>query len=204
MIVRVLRAVASATLVSLVLASVVLAADPTATAQPTVGGRLALGVHNDITVTSGGNVPALVTMSAESPDVKLSETTFALKPGESHTLTFTGPATGKLLAYMEVAKQSAATQSQEYGTATLSLNLKPYSPPFPWAPLGITTLFIIGGLFLAYRGLKWTRANVRIVRAPAPAPVYKAPARHGVPVGVHASLKPLDENGNPIPDDESE
>lgn len=139
-----LRSLAAAALVSLALAGAVLAADPT------VGGQLSAG-GNRITVQSNGNVPARVSMAAES--VTLSVTTFELQPGESRDLTFTGKAVGYVNATYE-----ALVDGQETATATLSLNLEPV-PPTPPSPLGailIGLLLLAGLAFIVRRLHPWT------------------------------------------------
>jgi hypothetical protein len=148
----VLRAVASAILASLVLVGVALAADPT------VGGELAAG-GNSVHVTSNGNVPAHVVMSADA--VALSVTEFDLQPGETHDLTFTGKAVGTVSATYH-----AIVTGQETASATLTLNLVAHVPPPPFDPTipGIAGLLIAATLLLVRRLRPW---RWRLVTNPA-------------------------------------
>lgn len=165
----VLRAVAAAILASLVLAGVALAADPSPTIQPTVGGTLS-AEGKTITVLSNGNVPAHVTMTAES--VTLSETEFDIQPGTTHTLTFEGKAVGSVTALYTTA---ALTDKGDRGSAQLTLRLVPGKvppPPFTLGDFGpggrgvpLWIALVIAALaLLAYRLKVW---RWRLVTKPA-------------------------------------
>jgi hypothetical protein len=153
----VLRAVAAAMLLSLVLGSVALAADPSPTIQPTVGGTLS-AAGKTITVFSNGNVPAHVTMSAEQ--VTLSETSFDIQPGQTHDLTFKGKATGHVTALYSVIPVEGA----DAGSAQLTLGLDPVTLPPP-SPLGTilwSVLIALAVVFVTWRLKPW---RLRLVRA---------------------------------------
>lgn len=125
--------------------------------EPTVGGTLS-AAGNTITVYSNGNVPARVSMSAES--VTLSRTEFTILPGETVNLTFSGRAVGHVSATYTIIPVAG----QETGSATLTLGLEPVTPPpppFDPTPFGIGFVAITGLLLLwrRVRPDKW-----RIVR----------------------------------------
>jgi hypothetical protein len=140
----------------LALASVALAgAGGIRAASPTVGGTLS-AVGNTVTVKSNGNVPARITLSAEV--VHLSETTFALDSGQSHTVTFAGDPVGKVYAAFAVV--TGAT-SGDTNSLTLAVGLKPYTPPLDLAPYG-AALLVFAGLVLALR--RWRPWQYRLAR----------------------------------------
>ena len=139
------------TALSLVLgaASVAAAAEPSAI--PTVGGTLSAEGKN-ISVYSNGNVPAHVTLSAT--DVKLSETSFDIQSGETHSLTFSGP---KAVGTVTALYTTIPTPGTEAGSAELVLNLIPgkVPPPSPWGPILLTSLLLLAVLFLLWRFRPW-------------------------------------------------
>jgi hypothetical protein len=140
-------------------AGAVLAADPSPTVQPTVGGTLSAGGRT-IEVYSNGNVPSHVHMTAEV--VTLSESDFDILPGQTHRLTFSGP---KAVGTVSALYTTIPHPGEESGSATLTLNLTPgkYIPPFDWTP------FLIGGLIAAAFAIpaRWVKRNVRISRKAA-------------------------------------
>lgn len=153
----VLRAVVAALTLGLVLGvGAVAAASP----EPTVGGRLD-AVGDTVTVTSQGNTPVSVTMSADV--VQLDEAKFSLQPGESRDLTFTGDPVGRI--YATFAVQSEAT-SADANSLTLSVGLKPYTPPFDWTPVLMGLLVLAAFLLLTYRAVRWARRHIRFVGDP--------------------------------------
>jgi hypothetical protein len=176
-----LRAAVVATLASLVLAGVAIAASP----QPTVGGTLS-AAGRTITVLSNGNVVAHVTLTAEK--VTLSETSFDIAPGQSHSVTFTGEPLGYVSALYAIPPKIG----EDGGSATLSLNLKPYVPPANYSA-GIIAILLIGGcafLLLRYRPWRYVRIERPVEHVPAP---HKPPVwaqRGSPPAGVYAKLAP--------------
>lgn len=144
-----MRRVARAALTLFALASLVLAgagglraAEPTS--APTVGGTLSVDGRT-ISVYSNGNVPATIFMSAEA--VTLTETSFALLPGETRELTFSGEPDGRVTALYV-----AQAEGQESGSAALSISLSPvpYVPPTDWAPL-LLLAAVLGAFLLVLR-----------------------------------------------------
>lgn len=145
-------AVATLVLTIAVGTGAVAAASPTPTDQPTVGGTLSVA-GKTITVYSNGNVPAHITMSAES--VTLSETSFDIQPYESHDLTFTGKADGRVTAlYTTVAPDGG-----ESGSASLNISLVPV-PPKPdqsglIGAIALLLLLVMVALYIIRRVKPW-------------------------------------------------
>lgn len=147
-----MKAVLRAAVTTLVLtiavgAGVVAAASP----APTVGGTLeATPSEKSITVTSHGSVPATVRLTADA--IAMSDPgPFTLNPEEARTITYTGPDAGYVSATFSVA----ALQGTESGSATLSVTLRPYFPPFNWTPVGIGLLLLVALLLLTIRLRPW-------------------------------------------------
>ena len=115
----------------------------------TVGGRLA-AVDHTVTVTSQGTLPVRVTMSAEVVDLTLDS--FDLQPGETRELSFTGDPVGRVYATFSTRTTADASDSN---SLTLSVGLKPYTPPFDWTPVGLLILLSTACVLVALRVRPW-------------------------------------------------
>lgn len=155
----VLRAVAAASLASLVLAGVALAADPST--PPGIGGTIDAYPDQHVVITNNG-VDAHVKVTSET--VGLSESEFDIASGDSHTFTYTGEPTGNITATFST--DVPVNTMGDVATATLVLGLKPYVPPMNWTPIIFAGLILLALVFLTWRGVRWVRRHVRFVSEP--------------------------------------
>lgn len=129
-------------------AASVRAAEPTPV--PTVGGALSVA-NRTITITSRGNVPARIAMSAT--DVSVAQVAFTLDPGASRDVAYTGPVKGSVSATF-----TALSATGESGSATLTVNLIPGKAPPPqpdFTPLGLGAAAVLALALLARRLRPW-------------------------------------------------
>ena len=127
-------------------------------AEPLIGGKLAAG-GGHVTYTSTSTMTVRVTFEGEA--VTVSPAVVIVEPGQTVEATYPGDSVGKLSAHIEAV--NAVLSGGDMATATLVVNLKPYTPPFPWAPVGTVLLGLAGAAIAARRLRLW---ELRIHRAP--------------------------------------
>lgn len=127
-----------------------------ASPEPTVGGQLD-AAPGKLLVTSNGSVPAHVVLDATV--VKFDTYAFDIQPGEQRAVAFSGDWAGSISA-----KFTAITAGGpgDAGDLTLTLNLKPYVPPFDWTPLVGGTLVGLAFLVVLRRVRPWRYRLTRV------------------------------------------
>ena len=141
---RLIATVVAATLVSLVLAGVVLAASPS---PGLIGGTLST-TGDAVTIESHATMPVQVTFEATAAGVSVTPVTLTLDPNETGHATISGPLVGKVSAHLV---QTGPDASGDKAAVTLEVGIKPYIPPFDPTPIGGAALLIAGAAFLLWR-----------------------------------------------------
>ena len=178
----VLRAATLLATAGLVLAAAgaVVAASPL---PDTIGGRLS-ATGNAVSVLNQGSLPIVVTLDAEA--VTISPDPFTVPPGESHTVAFTGDPKGRVNATLQGV---SLVPGRDTNSVSLSLTLRPWSPPVDYGGALFGILLAIGGGLLMLRVRPWT---LRVTRAPVAPEQRPSPAFR--PVMSHSVRRPDDED----------